>query len=128
MRAHHNYFTHEHGKPIHLEEGEFTIEDGELTLEFLKYGNYFLVKGSDFNDGIHIYSADDLIDETFTGRIYKMRVPKAFLDLVNDIEQWQTDYGKAAASPFSSETIQRRPCLSSSKELTVWRSAKTPPS
>ena len=99
----HNFFTHEKGRPIHCEEGTFRVEDGGLMLDFLQDGNYYLIRGSDFNDGVHLYPSTDLTDEVFTGKVYKMRPKPDFLKLVEEITAWQEQYGAASASPFSSE-------------------------
>ena len=101
----HNYFTRRDGVALDRAEGQFTIEGGALPLDFLKPGNYFLIRGSDFNDGVHTYPADDLIDETFTGTVYKMVPPKGFVALVNEITSWQDKYGNAVNSPFQSESF-----------------------
>lgn len=100
----HNYFTRRNNRQYDRWSGTFTITDGVLELD-LQPGNYFLIRGSDFNDGVHIYPADDLTDETFTGTIYKMVPPKAFLTLVDEISAWETKYGSAVNSPFQSESF-----------------------
>ena len=53
---------------------------------------------------------DDLVltDEIFDGVIWLMAIPKAFLDLVKEIEDWQKKNGaadSAAMSPFNSESF-----------------------
>ena len=101
----HNYFTHENGKPIDAREGEFTITGGTLTLDFLKEGNFYLIRGSDFNDGIHRYPSLDLRPETFRGTVYKMRIHPDFLALCDEIEAWQEQYGKAVSGPYQSESF-----------------------
>lgn len=106
-----NHFTHRKGEPIAEKEGTVVIENGELTtvdnspVDILQPGNYFLIRGSDFNDGIHVYPDFDLIDETFTGTIYKMCPPPDFLRVVHDIEIWQDKYGERVQSPFQSEDV-----------------------
>jgi hypothetical protein len=95
----HNYF---HGDRY---AGRFTIEDGVLTVDGLVTGQYFQICGSRFNDGVHQYPPVDLTDETFEGVIWEMRVPRAFLDLVAEIEAWQEKYGAATAGPYQSESF-----------------------
>lgn len=106
-----NHFTHRKGAPIAYAEGAVVIANGALTTidgaepTFLQSGNYFLIRGSDFNDGIHVFSDYDLVDETFTGRVYKMCPPPDFLRVVSDIETWQDKYGDRVQSPFQSENV-----------------------
>ena len=95
----HNYF------PDERHAGKYDIEEGELRLDFVSNGRYFLIRGSAFNDGAHRYPADDLTDETFTGEIWTMKPPAAFLKLVGEIEAWQAKYGAQALSPFQSESV-----------------------
>ena len=50
----------------------------------------------------------ELVDEIFEGDIWLMAIPKAFLDLVKEIEEWEKINGKAdsaAMSPFTSESF-----------------------
>ena len=101
-----NYFTHEKGRPICCKKGTFRVARGTLSLDFLKAGNYFLIKGSDFNDGIHIYPDADLVDEEFEGKVYKMRPLPDFLKLVGEITDWQEKYGAMSVNPYSSETFE----------------------
>jgi len=105
-----NYFTRKSGIEYDRWKGEFTIENGELTrngatLDGLKPGNYFLIRGSDFNDGVHVCPAEDLTDETFTGWVYKMVPPVTFLALVDEIDAWQKKYEAVVKSPYQSESF-----------------------
>ena len=56
----------------------YIIEDGGITLPFLANGQYFRIVGSLFNDGVYQYPAD-LTDETFTGSVWALSLPKALL-------------------------------------------------
>ena len=85
--------------------GTFTIKDGGVTLPFLANMQYFRICGSVFNDGLHQYNALDLVDETFTGTIWALAIPKAVIDLSKEIEKWQENNGESASSPFSSESF-----------------------
>lgn len=67
--------------------GEFTFT-ADTVPAGVSAGQYFLVCGSLFNDGVHQAGEDDLIPETFTGTVQPMRVPPAFVDLARKI----TDY------------------------------------
>lgn len=86
--------------------GEFVIADGALTVPGLLEGQYFRICGSRLNDGVYKYGVDVLADETFTGVIWDMRPPRAFLSLVDDIEAWQQKYGAAVMNPYSSESFE----------------------
>lgn len=87
-------------------DGTYTIEDGEITLPFLIDGQYFRIVGSILNDGVYQYSdALILTDETFDGSVWALAPPKAFLELVADIEKWQTEYADKVASPYTSESF-----------------------
>ena len=90
---------------VDIYEGEFSVENGSITLPFLQNGQYFRMIGSVFNDGLHLYPARDLTDETFTGTVWALAVPKAVLDLASDIERWQEKNGEAVLSPFTSESF-----------------------
>ena len=85
--------------------GTFTIKDGGITLPFLADMQYFRICGSVFNDGLHQYNVLDLVDETFTGTIWALAIPKAVIDLADEIGKWQEKNGEAASSPFSSESF-----------------------
>lgn len=93
--------------------GDFTIDSGKITdadfLASIKENQYFRIVGSVFNDGVYQYKSTlELIDESFSGSIWLLAIPKAFLDLVNDIEAWQAKNGSvesAAMSPFYSESF-----------------------
>lgn len=102
----HNYFDRDRsGRYWHRESGEFTIEGGSITLPFLVDGQYFRIVGSRLNDGVYQYPADDLEDETFTGDVYEMRVPKGFRDIAGEIEDWFDQYGEVMQSPYQSEDV-----------------------
>lgn len=102
----HNYFDADrYGRTYTHKTGEFTIEDGGMSLPFLAEGQYYRIIGSRFNDGVYRYGVDALTDETFEGEVWEMRPPKSFLSLVTDIEAWQGKYGDAADSPYQSENV-----------------------
>ena len=106
----HNYFIQ------HTYTGSWTIAGGVLSLPFLLDGQRFWITGSVLNDGVYTYHAagiknDDnkkaagLADETFTGTVCAMAIPRDVLGLVDEIGAWQDKYGAASESPYSSETV-----------------------
>ena len=96
-----NWFPVEGG----IYSGTFTIKDGGITLPFLADGQYFRICGSVFNDGLHQYNVLDLIDETFNGTIWALAIPKAVIELSDEIQKWQEKNGEASVSPYQSESF-----------------------
>lgn len=100
-----NYFTYESDKHF----GNFAIVDGLITPSFDIPTDYIRIAGSHLNDGVHKLSDADLVDEgEFEGSVWVMSPPKAFLDLVKEIEDWQAKNGgvdSQAMSPFNSESF-----------------------
>ena len=91
-------------------DGTFVISGGVLTAPFLSNGQYYRIIGSIFNDGVHKRgdTHDTLTDETFVGSVWALAIPKAVINLAEDIAAWQTKYGGAGAaamSPFQSESF-----------------------
>ena len=89
--------------------GTFTIEGGQLTdSSFLQDGQYYRIIGSVFNDGVHVWPEDDLVDESFEGAIWAMAVPPTVIALSDKIDEWTEKYGSvdsASMSPFQSESF-----------------------
>ena len=102
--------------------GFFQVEGGALTLPdgWLLDGQYFLVSGSVMNDGLHQWPAYDLVDEGFEGEVQALAVPMAVQDLADRIEIWWEKYGKAAESPYQSESFGRRVSDGEGGFATVW--------
>ena len=96
-----NWFPVEGG----IYSGTFTIKDGGITLPFLADGQYFRICGSVFNDGLHQYNVLDLVDETFNGTIWALAIPKAVIELADEIQKWQKKNGDASVSPYQSESF-----------------------
>lgn len=80
--------------PDGVRTGEYSISDGEIVLPFLADGQYFRIVGSVFNDGVHKYG-DTLMDETYTGEIWALAIPRAVIELAEEIEAWQEKNGGA---------------------------------
>lgn len=94
-----NYFQVE-GAEI---SGEFTISGGSIGLRNLLTGQYYIIKGSVFNDGLHQAGSASLTDETFCGSVIPLAVPEKFLKLAERVSQWQEN--NAAPSAFQSESF-----------------------
>ena len=91
-------------------EGTFTISGGTLTADFLQPNQYYRIIGSVFNDGVHKYgdNEDVLDDEVFTGSVWALGIPKAVIQLANDIQAWKNKYettDSQSMSPFESESF-----------------------
>lgn len=97
----HNWFQRE------IVPGCYTIQDGHITLPFLHPGQYFRIVGSVFNDGLHQYGPEmaDLQDESFQGSVWALAVPKAVIDLAEEIAAWQEKYKDTVDSPYTSESF-----------------------
>lgn len=95
----HNYFVK------NVIKGTFTISSGVLEAPFLLDGQYFVIMGSIFNDGIHQHPASDLVDEVFEGEIRAMAVPPAVVALVDEIEEWVVSNHEIISSPYQSESF-----------------------
>ena len=113
---------------VEIHEGTFTVENGSITLPFLLTNQYFRIVGSVLNDGLHQYPAVDLTDETFTGSVWALAVPKAVIDLSVEIEAWQEKNGEAVASPYQSESFggysyTKRSAGSDGNALNGWQGA-----
>lgn len=90
-----NYFLKDKVTPSTcIYSGEYTISSGNVTpSDFLKEGQYFRICGSDLNDGVWLNTTkgrQGLVDETFTGTIWAMSVPKDFIELCERIDAWAT--------------------------------------
>ena len=100
-----NYFSLPKDRHI----GKFSIVNGSITPPISFPTDYIRIVGSRKNDGVHKISAHDLVDEgTFKGAVWIMSPPKAFLDLVKEISDWQAKYGgvdSTAMSPYNSESF-----------------------
>lgn len=113
---------------VDIHRGVFTVENGSITLPFLQNNQYFRVCGSVFNDGLHQYPAVDLTDETFTGTVLALAVPKAVVTLSEDIAAWEKKNGEAVASPYQSESFggysyTKRSAGNDSGTLNGWQDA-----
>lgn len=95
----HNYFIKE------VYRGKFKIESGVLNVDFLLENQYFKIKGSIFNDGLHKYSHDALEDEEFEGEVWALAIPWAVISLAEEITAYQEKYADKLDSPYQSESF-----------------------
>lgn len=71
-----------------LPEQEWTIADGTMDVPGALPGQYVRIIGSILNDGVYQYPLTGLIDETFTGTVRLLKIEKAVLEMVPEIEAW----------------------------------------
>ena len=122
-----NFFSAENDR----HKGTFTVKDGAFApLDFLQEGQYFRVVGSTFNDGVYQYPEANLTDETFTGEIWAMRVPPAFVERSERREAWMAKHEETLKAPYTSESFagysytiaQNQSAMQIfSRELNKWR-------
>lgn len=105
-----NYFLRDPKQDIHV--GTYTIAAGSVTpLDFLAEGQYFRIVGSVCNDDVYRNTKEELAalhGETFTGAIWAMAIPQAFITLCSEIDAWCAANMSADSvnlSPFTSESF-----------------------
>ena len=86
-------------------KGHFNFCCCGTELAFVAEGQYFRVKGSKFNDGIHLYPASDLTDEEFDGEVWALGIPREVQKLAEEIMNWQAENSKVLNSPYQSESF-----------------------
>lgn len=102
-----NYFTYETDRHI----GDWVISNGTISPNLDFPTDYFRIVGSRLNNGVHKVSeleTNPLKDEEFHGAIWIMSPPADFLQLVDEISEWQTKNGAVDSnnmSPFQSESF-----------------------
>ena len=88
--------------------GDFEITNGDIVLPdgaSLMDGQYFRIIGSAFNDGVHQYPTGYLRDERFCGTVRAMAVPPSVIALMDEMNEWDEQYGATVMKPFSSEDV-----------------------
>ena len=81
----HNWFPAKNGKHA----GEFVIASGVLSPDIgLLPGQYYRIRGSTFNDGLHYVGESALTDEAFDGEVWALAIPRAVQELAGDIAAW----------------------------------------
>jgi hypothetical protein len=98
----HNWFVHEQ-----YTVSGCKVEGGVLPASIaIPQGAWYRVEGSLLNDGLHRKDEEDeLEDETFSGKVSVLAIPKALLAVVEDIEEWKRLNRDAELSPYSSESF-----------------------
>ena len=89
-----------------IQRGEITIRDGSPDLAGLSAGMYIRIVDSLYNDGIYQCPVKNLMDETFDGAVFFLRIPAAFVRLAEDISEWQAaNGGVASGGAYKSESF-----------------------
>ena len=99
LRHMNNYFIAD------VREGNYAVEGGGIALPFMADGQYYYIRGSVFNDGLHRYPSYDLVDETFDGVIWSLAIPQAIINLADEIDAWQRKNAEVLDSPYTSESF-----------------------
>ena len=84
------------------ETHEWEIVGGTLTVPDVREGQYVRIFGSLFNDGVRKYPLTELTDETFTGCVIPLAIPRVILTLAEEIETWSE---KNQPTAFTSESF-----------------------
>ena len=81
----HNWFPAKNGKHA----GAFVIASGALSPDIgLMPGQYYRIRGSTFNDGLHYVGESALIDEAFDGEVWALAIPRAVQELAGEVAAW----------------------------------------
>lgn len=100
-----NYFIQ---KDVDIHASNYTVTNGQIgPVPFLKDGQYYRIVGSTLNDGVYKHGTDDtdLAEEEFFGAVWAMRVPRDFVALCEEIQEWESKNGEALSGPYSSESF-----------------------
>lgn len=99
----HNWFERES-----LAVSDCEIADGSLPASAtskMMAGQWYRIEGSYLNDGLHQHPAEDLEDETFSGTITLLAIPKPLLRVAEEIAAWQDANGAVVDGPYASESF-----------------------
>lgn len=83
-------------------DGTFAIRNGSIDHPALTDGRYIAIQGSARNDGVHRIGTDALVTEDFTGRVWVLSPPAAFVDLCGQIAEYDA---KNPAGALQSESF-----------------------
>lgn len=105
-----------------VHKGTFEIVGGEIApLNFLILNQFFYIHGSILNDGLYRYGDKlDLLDETFTGTIYALAIPKPVLELADEITEFVYSE-EAKPSVYKSESFDGYSYSKADDEDNDWR-------
>ena len=102
LRALRNWFVRDKATGrIRVEGGALVPPEGLALAD----GQYIRVTGSVFNDGLHRWPCTGMADEEFVGTVWALAVPRAVVDLADEIEAWQTEHTEELDSPYASESF-----------------------
>lgn len=71
--------------------GAYSVVSGSLDLDFVRYGQYYRIDGSVFNDGLHQHPDAGMTDEDFIGTVTPLAIPQAVITLAEDIARYRED-------------------------------------
>ena len=81
----HNWFPAKNGKHA----GAFVIASGVLSPDIgLMPGQYYRIRGSTFNDGLHYVGESALTDEACDGEVWALAIPRAVQELAGEVAAW----------------------------------------
>lgn len=81
----HNWFPAKGGKHA----GSFVIASGVISPDIgLFPGQYYRIRGSALNDGLHYVGESALTDEAFDGEVWALAIPRAVQELAGEIAAW----------------------------------------
>lgn len=109
----HNYFV------MDVYEGKIKIENHQIDNSKIELfnGQYFMIKGSIFNDGIWRYDEnlnidlnkdendDYLTDEEFEGEIYLLAIPRDVIAICDEIKDWEEKNQDTLNGIYQSESF-----------------------
>lgn len=102
LRALRNWFVRDKATGrIRVEGGALVPPEGLALAD----GQYIRVTGSVFNDGLHRWPCTGMADEEFVGTVWALAVPRAVVDLADEIEAWQIEHTEELDSPYASESF-----------------------
>lgn len=87
------------------EFSDYAISGGEIVLGGLWVGDYYLIEGSQRNDGVHVYGDHDLLPEVFSGSVTELKIDNQLLKKWERINRWCSENEKLIRSPYQSESF-----------------------
>lgn len=84
---------------------DYAISGGEIVLNDMWDGDFYLIEGSRRNDGIHVYGDHDLLPEAFSGTVTELKIDNRLLKKWKEINSWCRENDKLIRSPYQSESF-----------------------